>query len=200
MAARYWVGDTNPAVWNDTGHWSTSDGGAGGASVPGVSDDVYFTSSNTNDCTVDADISIASLTITSGYTGTFDNATNDKNVTVSGDVTLDGTRVDMGDGTWTVSGNFDNYHVTAWNANSSTLVMDGGTELNPRELVSNGSTTLLNKLTISQNAYIIVPSTSNHVFTAGEIIVSGTINITAKKSFGGYANYKQDTKITSLDT
>lgn len=40
MANRYWVG--NGGNWNDTNHWSASSGGAGGASVPTSSDDVFF--------------------------------------------------------------------------------------------------------------------------------------------------------------
>ncbi len=40
MASRYWVG--NLGGFNDTAHWSTSSGGAGGASVPGDSDDVFL--------------------------------------------------------------------------------------------------------------------------------------------------------------
>lgn len=42
MASRYWVGAS--AAWDTstTTHWSTSSGGAGGASVPGVGDDVIF--------------------------------------------------------------------------------------------------------------------------------------------------------------
>lgn len=40
MASRYWIGgDGN---WTDTAHWSTSSGGAGGASAPTLSDDVFF--------------------------------------------------------------------------------------------------------------------------------------------------------------
>jgi len=39
--ARYWVGGTGN--WNDTAHWSTTDGGSSGAAVPTSSDDVYFT-------------------------------------------------------------------------------------------------------------------------------------------------------------
>ncbi|MGE0574066.1 MAG: hypothetical protein AB7I59_18135 [Geminicoccaceae bacterium] len=38
MAFRYWVGGAGD--WSDTAHWSTSSGGAGGASVPTASDDV----------------------------------------------------------------------------------------------------------------------------------------------------------------
>lgn len=38
--ARYWVG--NGGTWNDTAHWSATSGGAGGETVPGISDDVTF--------------------------------------------------------------------------------------------------------------------------------------------------------------
>lgn len=40
MASRYWVGGTG--AWTETAHWSASSGGAGGASVPGATDDVFF--------------------------------------------------------------------------------------------------------------------------------------------------------------
>lgn len=38
--ARYWVGGAGD--WNDSAHWSTTSGGAGGACVPTVSNDVFF--------------------------------------------------------------------------------------------------------------------------------------------------------------
>jgi len=53
MANRYWVGGSG--TWDDsaTTHWSASSGGAGGASVPGTTDDVIFdTASNTTSYTV----------------------------------------------------------------------------------------------------------------------------------------------------
>lgn len=40
MANRHWLGvDGN---WNNTANWSTTDGGTGGETVPGASDDVYI--------------------------------------------------------------------------------------------------------------------------------------------------------------
>ncbi|NTW31747.1 MAG: hypothetical protein HGB12_03845 [Bacteroidetes bacterium] len=39
-ANRYWVGGTG--TWSATARWSTSSGGTGGASVPTITDDVYF--------------------------------------------------------------------------------------------------------------------------------------------------------------
>ncbi len=41
---KYWVGGTGN--WSDTNHWSTTDGGAGGAGVPASTDFVLFTSNS----------------------------------------------------------------------------------------------------------------------------------------------------------
>ena len=46
MADRYWVGGSGN--WTDTAKWSTTSGGAGGASVPGVGDDVYINDNGTS--------------------------------------------------------------------------------------------------------------------------------------------------------
>lgn len=39
-SARYWVGGSGD--WNDPNHWSATSGGASGACIPTVADDVYF--------------------------------------------------------------------------------------------------------------------------------------------------------------
>lgn len=75
MANRYWVtGGTGN--WNDTSNWSTSSGGASGASVPGSSDAALL-DANSGAGTVTLDISpdIQTLTCT-GFTGTLDFGTN----------------------------------------------------------------------------------------------------------------------------
>jgi hypothetical protein len=41
---KYWIGGSGN--WSDTTHWSTTSGGASGAAVPTVSDDVYFDSNS----------------------------------------------------------------------------------------------------------------------------------------------------------
>lgn len=43
MADRYWVGGTNTLDSTSTGKWSTTKGGASGAAVPGLSDNIYIT-------------------------------------------------------------------------------------------------------------------------------------------------------------
>jgi len=177
-ADRYWVGaDAGAtAVWNDANNWSATSGGAGGAGVPGAGDDVIFDGggSKVGGVVIDADVSIASLTATAGYTGAnandghFDDTTNDHNITVSGSVTLDNKQVSMGNGTWTVSGDFDNKDVSSFNENGSTLVMDGASAT----LLSDNSSDL-NHLTISGN--VTLSSASGDADVRGILRVSGTL-------------------------
>ncbi|MBC7862017.1 MAG: hypothetical protein IAF38_03530, partial [Bacteroidia bacterium] len=67
---RYWLNNA-AANWNTTGNWSTSSGGASGASVPGVNDTAYFDSNGKGDCSLDANISIKRIEMLSGYDSTF---------------------------------------------------------------------------------------------------------------------------------
>jgi hypothetical protein len=69
MADRYWVGGTN--TWNATvgSKWSTTSGGAGGASVPTSSDNAIFDASSSGVCTIGATSTCRNLTCT-GFTGT----------------------------------------------------------------------------------------------------------------------------------
>lgn len=112
MASRYWVNDDADNDWFVANNWSSSSGGAGGAGIPTSSDDVIFDGSVVDDCNVDGDIDILSLTVTSGYSGRLDflgNTTTSRNV--ANDVTLDGTgTVDWAStsiSTWTIGGNLD---------------------------------------------------------------------------------------------
>ena len=71
MASRYWVGGSN--TWNNsTANWSATDGGGGGATVPGAADDVFFTAlSGAVTVTWNNVASPTVLTIVStGFTGT----------------------------------------------------------------------------------------------------------------------------------
>lgn len=71
--ARYWNPAGSPANWGDTSSWAASDGGATGETVPTSSDDVFFTSTNVNNCVVNTTANCLSLDFTgeTGYTGTF---------------------------------------------------------------------------------------------------------------------------------
>ena len=51
QAARYWVA-TRTSNWNNPANWSTTSGGAGGATVPGASGAVTFDINGQGNCTM----------------------------------------------------------------------------------------------------------------------------------------------------
>lgn len=82
MALRYWVGGSG--LWSDTTKWSTTSGGAGGASVPTAADDVIIdANSGSPNTDLNGNRSCLSLT-TTGATCRID----DNTLSVSGNVTL----------------------------------------------------------------------------------------------------------------
>lgn len=87
MANRYWVGGTGS--WNDTNttNWSATSGGAGGASVPTISDDVFFDAfSGAGIVTILlGNLGAKSINCT-GFTGTW--TLQSANLKVAGNVTL----------------------------------------------------------------------------------------------------------------
>lgn len=86
MANRYWVGGAGS--WTDTARWSTTSGGAGGASVPGSSDDVYFdANSGSGAVTTNNNMLVGTLSLT-GFAGTFNSTVGDRFYVSSGNVTL----------------------------------------------------------------------------------------------------------------
>lgn len=100
MANRYWRGGTG--TWNstNTANWSTTDGGAGGASVPTSADNVYFTgNSGAGTCTTSGTVNCGALYFAShsltNYTGTFAGSSA---VNVNGDFGISPSM------TWTHSG------------------------------------------------------------------------------------------------
>lgn len=108
MPNRYWVGGT--AAWDGTAgtKWATTSGGAGGASVPNFSDDVFFTNLSTGTCTISAGNTGAFSINCTGFTGTI---TGTADITVSGNVTLSASqtytytgRLTMTAGTLTTAG------------------------------------------------------------------------------------------------
>lgn len=70
MANRYWVGGTGTWDTSSTTHWSSTDGGSGGASVPTSTDDVFITSNSGfgsgGTITID-NVVCQNLTATSGH-------------------------------------------------------------------------------------------------------------------------------------
>src|SRR5580700_6553775 len=92
-ASRYWVGALS-GNWSSTLNWSSSSGGLGGSSVPGAGDNVFFDGGasplflDNGSCTIDVAVSVASITVSSGYTATISQGTN--TIAVSGAASFGG--------------------------------------------------------------------------------------------------------------
>src|SRR5262249_29322962 len=65
-----WNGRGGENLWSQAENWSSKQ-------VPNANDDVYFDSTNSENCITDGSITVRTLTITSGYTGTIVLSYND---------------------------------------------------------------------------------------------------------------------------
>lgn len=103
MANRYWVGGTGQ--WNTTNktNWSTTAGGAGGASIPTSADNVFFDRAATYTVYTTGNIACANLTVSAG-TVTFSNV-------------FSGTTYGIG---ISLYGNFSITSSTVWSTNAGT--------------------------------------------------------------------------------
>ena len=84
MANRYWVGGTGTWNTSSTTNWSSSSGGASGASVPTAADSVFFDQATTYTVTLTGALTCLSLTVSAG-TVTF---TSTGTIAVSGSMSL----------------------------------------------------------------------------------------------------------------
>ena len=83
MADRYWV-SAIPGLFSDplSINWSTTSGGAPGASVPGATDRARYNGNGLGDCQFDLALTGQDLRVDAGYSGTLDAATDNLNHTV----------------------------------------------------------------------------------------------------------------------
>ena len=102
-ANRYWVGSVL-SNWNNVLNWSTTSGGLPGASVPGSSDAVIFDIGGPANCSIDATINIASITVLAGYAGTI--SQNANTISIGGAATFSGGSFIGGSANVTIAGTF----------------------------------------------------------------------------------------------
>jgi len=103
MAARFWVGGTGTWDSTTTANWSATSGGASGASVPGVADDVTINTASIT-VTTNYNVSIISVTISASAA----------TLSLGGTLTCSGV-ITLTQGTFTTN----NYAVTALSLSSN---------------------------------------------------------------------------------
>lgn len=115
MADRYWVGGSGN--WTDTAKWSTTSGGAGGASVPTSGDVAIINgSSGGGTLTLNTNATITELDMVS--TGFTLLSLGSNTLTVNGDVQIRGAGVNTGTGKLVFAGT----HNTVLNVGSASLI------------------------------------------------------------------------------
>lgn len=188
MADRYWVGGT--ANWNTTAglKWSTTSGGAGGASVPTSADDVFFSVLSTGICTVASDIpAMKSLDFT-GFAGTI---TGTGALRVGGNFTVSSLMTYSHSGTVEINGT--GTVITAGKAISSLFKINGsgitvtlGDALN----VSFGQSILIDQGTFDTAGYNV--TTANLTSAGGAAITinlnASTVSLNINLTFTGTSN------------
>lgn len=161
-AARFLVACTTACTWDasTTAIWSTTSGGAGGSTVPGVNDAVTL---DANTCTaglactitVNGDVSVQSITMgactaaTTGCILDFSANNNNVNLSAGGGFSGSGTgtrTLNLGNGTWTLSGAAATWTMATttsltFNANSSTVSFTGNSTISQNRTFSGGALT-----------------------------------------------------------
>lgn len=174
MAARFWVGGTG--TWDATAgsKWATTSGGAGGATVPGSLDDVYFDALSTGTVTIPGSAQCQILNCT-GFTGTI---TGSGSLSIFSNLTLFSAMTWSFMGTLTMAG-FGGTLTTAGKTFGSVTIQSAPVTLNGA-LTATG-------LTLSGSASF---STSASSYS---LTVTGTIGITSNSGSGAILSLNNST-------
>jgi len=204
-ANRYWVA-ASASTWNNTANWSTTSGGSGGASVPGFADIAIYDASLVGDCTIDAAVNVAGMSIVSGYTGTITqgaiaitvgaSAYNQAGgtftgsasaITVNGAFSLNGGTFTSTSGDLTVSGGFTQTGGT-FNPNNGTVVFTA-----TAATIDVPTNITFNNLTINKSSG--VPLT----IAAGDtVITTGLLTLTRGEAATGTLEARGDVTVGTL--
>lgn len=192
-STRYWVGGTGN--WSDTARWSTSSGGASGASVPRSHDDVVFDSaSNATAYTatvnaVTGGIRCKSLTISGPASG---------NVTLAGSTAIDGIH---GNVTLPATGLTRTYTgaITLSGSTTGKTLTTNGVALNSNITVNGvgcewtlGSSLAAGDVAVTNGSF----NTGNYNVTAGQL---GSNNTNSRTLILGSSSISLNRSIFSLD-
>ena len=175
MAAYYWVGGTN--TWNSTpggNKWATTDGGTTyiNATVPGVADDVFFTTlSGVVTVTLASAATVGSITFAT-FPGTFTFAAN----LSSGNTTLGASTTYTASGGNPTTYTFITRNVTStFTANGKILPTNLFLSLNGTTLTFSGNADFGGNLSTATNVHTIKAATSTTV----DLRIGGNIAIGA---------------------
>ncbi len=119
---RYWISSTG-GNWNNANNWALISGGIPAGGVPLSTHTVIFDGNGVGASTINVNVSIATMTITSGYSGVI-TALSTTTLTLSNSWTQAGGTVNLQGSSATISGNWS-YTGGTFNAGTSTVAFNG---------------------------------------------------------------------------
>lgn len=196
-ANRYWVSTIN-SNWNNTSNWSSTPGGAGGASVPGLTDIAIFDGSggSNGNCNLDIPVTVSGLQLNINYTGSiaqnsFQFITGGAGAVFTGGTFIGGNAPITFNGPFTLNGSsFSSSQLITEFLGTSSSFLSG--TFNPNNSLSRFDNT--------QNINFTTPITFNDidfqsslnslcVFTiTGTCFVNGKMSISGSNQFGFKGN------------
>jgi len=206
MANRYWS-PAGAANWGDANVWATTDGGdPTGVATPTSLDDVFFTSTNINNCVIAAAANCLSIDFTggTGYTGT-----------------LSGTQAFNVYGNFTLNSGMTNNYTGAISMlstagtktiNTNGITLKGDLNINGSggtfKLLNNLNTLSTKSVLISYGTFTVVDGGNNYVITTGNLhfynnsvsILGSGEHILSGTGYSGYIIFCDTTVTINADT
>lgn len=145
MADRYWVGDAT-GIWDasETGNWSTTSGGLGGASVPTSADDVYFDGNARTDVSVGTTVYCRNFTVTSGFNNTLGGSGGVRSMQIYGNISINKSA--------SISATLLQFNMLG--AGTSRTVRSTGNNLRSLTISGSGVVTLEDTLVLTSTLYV----------------------------------------------
>jgi hypothetical protein len=172
----FWINNStcfSPQNWNVSTNWSLSSGGSSCNCLPSRNDHVRFDGGGTAGALVNVDVTVASVTTTSAYTGialcgqiTFNSGIQ---LTTLNDVVLANRALQLVNGIWAIGGNLDWTGVSSFSLAASTVNFNGA-----GAQTITGATTFYNLLINNSAAS---PSDSVDVDPASAIYVQNLLTV-----------------------
>lgn len=220
------MGDAGSTNTNDAANWTITNPAAlgclttGGGAAPADGDTIIFDADCDTDATVNASLTVSSLQMDSGYTGTVDGSTN--TMDINGNVTIAGGTLTATSGTFTVSGNWaktggtftSGSNTVTFDGSSTQTMNSGGTDTgsdfqnltksnsSTLQLITNaldidGTLTISSGTTVDLNALNLTAATLDN---PGTLLLEGgeTVTITTFDSAEGTVTYDGAGTYTSL--
>lgn len=201
-AKRYWIGASSS--WKSKANWSTTSGGAGGASVPGAIDTAYFNAAGNVSCTLDSLVNIRRLEVAAGYTATITQSTytiaiGNGGATLSGGTFSGGSAGITAGSLFVISGNAFTSTSGLFATNSGFNLSSGSFNHNNGKMKFAATSTITGTVPLVFHQVEFAPVAASTYLIAGTVtisdtfLVSGTVGVT----FSGTYNIKGDMIITN---